>query len=499
MTSGLRVLLVDGTDELARQLEPELAACSDVAIHVEAVAGGDALTRALDAGGWDAVAVSTGGDSSLDDVMRAVRARNPDLPIVIGSLAGLRRSLRRMTVAIEARRNALQRAKRELTVREEQLRHAQKMEIIGNFAGGIAHDFNNIMTGIGGSAALLLQDWPVGQTGREDIEEIVRSTEQAQALARQLLGFARRDSHRAGRIDLADAIHDLEPMLRRSAGTRATVEIDVAHGLALVRADPNQLQQVLLNLVLNARDASPDGGVIHVEAREESLMEEVAAVDGPVPPGAWVRLSVSDTGVGMDEAARRRIFEPFFTTKGPGHGTGLGLAVVHDILRRADAHVRVVSAPGRGTTFDLYFPPAPASAGDAPVADDDGRTILLVEDDPSLRALVVRMLRGGGYTVLAAGDAEQALDILREHEGPLHLLLTDVVLPARNGRELARDAALLRPGLPTLYMSGYSDDVIERAGLEMANPLFLDKPFGPDALLARVRQALESASTATRA
>ena len=493
---------MEGTDELARRLEPELAACSDVAVHVESVRSTSALAAALERSIWDAVAVSTDTSVALDEVSRLVRERDPDLPVVIGSARGLRSALRRLGVVTEARRSALRRAKRELTAREEQLRHAQKMEIIGNFAGGIAHDFNNIVTSIGGYAALLLQDWPKNQAGRQDIEEIVRSTEQAQALARQLLGFARREAHQSARLDLAEVIRDLDHMLRRSAGGKATVEVVARPGLTPVRADPNQIQQVLLNLVLNARDASPNGGEIRIEARDVNLPEPIHAVDGPVPPGDWVVLSVSDAGVGMDEEARRRIFEPFFTTKAPGRGTGLGLAVVHGILRRSNAHVRVTSAPDQGTTFDLFFPPdthaEPVSADAADGPTD--QTILLVEDEPSLRSLVARILRREGYTVLTAASAEDAIDTLRRHAGrPLHLLLTDVVLPARNGRELAAEVAMLRPGVPTLFMSGYSDEVIERAGLELAEPLILDKPFGPDVLLTRVRQALESATTATRA
>jgi CheY-like chemotaxis protein len=203
----------------------------------------------------------------------------------------------------------------------------------------------------------------------------------------------------------------------------------------------------------------------------------------------------------MDEDARRRIFEPFFTTKAPGRGTGLGLAVVHGILRRSDAHVRVTSAPDQGTTFDLFFPPDTRPRAASPDADGGptDQTILLVEDEPSLRSLVARILRREGYTVLSAANAEDAVEAVRRHAGrPLHLLLTDVVLPARNGRELAAEIALLRPGVPAIFMSGYSDEVIERAGIELADPLILDKPFGPDVLLARVRQALESATTATR-
>ncbi|HEX6587568.1 MAG TPA: ATP-binding protein [Longimicrobiales bacterium] len=250
----------------------------------------------------------------------------------------------------------LQRLRHELEQKDEQLRQAQKMEVLGNFAGGIAHDFNNIVLTISGYASMALQAWPNGHPGREDIEEVMRSAEQAQALTRQLLAFARKERPQIRPVRLGDVIRDVDQLLRKSAGPGVGLRFRVQPDAAPVRADPNQIQQVLLNLVVNARDAMPEGGEVRIGVDDVTLVEALDSVDGPVHPGDWVRLTVEDTGAGMSKETRERALEPFFTTKPAGRGTGLGLAICHDILSRAGAHMRLTSAPGRGTTFDIYFP-----------------------------------------------------------------------------------------------------------------------------------------------
>ena len=272
---------------------------------------------------------------------------SPDL--IERTEGGLRRELARQT-------RELRRLRRELEQREEQLRQAQKMEVLGNFTGGIAHDFNNIVMSIAGHASMALQDWPDDQPGRDDIEEVVRAAEQAQALTRQLLAFARKESPQMSAVRLGDAIREVDQLLRKSAGPKVGVRLRVQADAAPVRADPNQIQQVLLNLVVNARDAMPGGGDVRIAVDDVTLVEALDSVDGPIHPGDWVRLSVEDNGAGMTEATRRRALEPFFTTKPAGQGTGLGLSICHDILRRSGAYMRLTTAPGAGTTFDIYFP-----------------------------------------------------------------------------------------------------------------------------------------------
>ena len=488
---GLRVLFVEGDPVLLRRLEGDLRACVGP-IRPFAVATAGDIRAALQAGSWDAIVVATDAPdearlAALDEAGRA------GVPLVVGSHESIGRSLRRVRRLLDERNAELSRARLELLAREEQLRHAQKMEVLGNFAGGIAHDFNNLVMTIGGYATMVLQDWPAGQRGRADMEEIVRSAERAQALAHQLLGFARKEPLQSKRLELATVIRDVEQLLRRSAGPRVDVLFGLHPGTAPIRADANQLQQVLLNLVLNARDAMPEGGEVRIEVEEVALDAPLEAQGGHVPAGRWVRLLVRDTGIGMDPVTQRRALEPFFTTKPTGRGTGLGLAIVHDVVVRAGGHLRLRSAPGAGTTFEIFFrPDVESSRSNGSHAPHERYTVLLVEDEATLASLVSRLLERDGYDVITATTAEEALALARARlpDRPIHLLLTDVVLPGRNGRELVDDLAALRASVPTLFMSGYADDVIERAGVEMATARILDKPFRPEDLYAAVRDAI---------
>jgi len=377
---------------------------------------------------------------------------------------------------------------------EEQLRQQQKLEAIGRLAGGIAHDFNNILTVIGGLCESLERTLPEGAHGRDDVLSIRDAGERAAALTAQLLAFSRRSIVDPAVIDVNAAIERLGGMLRRLIGEDVAVSTDLARDLAAVEADPGQLDQVLVNLVLNARDAMPGGGDVLVRTRNVVLGAPESSSDGP-PAGRFVELSVKDTGVGMSDEVQARIFEPFFTTKRIGEGTGLGLATVHGIVAQARGRITVESRPGAGTTFTLLFPateraPASRPPAEAP-APGGSETILVVEDEEPVRRLVCRALKGGGYTVIEAGSGAAALaafDALGG--GRLDLLVTDVVMPRMGGRELAELISQRCPDLRILFMSGYTDDAVLREGVSQAEVTFLQKPFTPRQLAEKVRAAL---------
>jgi nitrogen-specific signal transduction histidine kinase len=379
---------------------------------------------------------------------------------------------------------------------ENQLRQAQKMEAIGRLAGGVAHDFNNLLTAIFGYVDLLREDLPEGSSARQDTEEIRKAAERAAALTRQLLAFSRQQVLEAVIVNVNDLVEEFDKMLRRLIGEDVELRAALAPDLANVRADPGQLQQVLMNLVVNARDAMPTGGKLLIETANADLTEEYAELHQPVIPGAYVMLAVSDTGVGMDADTRARIFEPFFTTKEKGRGTGLGLSTVYGIVKQSGGYIWVYSEPGHGTTFKVYLPRVDAPAH--PVAQPreartlaGTETILLAEDDEMLRPLAKGLLRKLGYIVLEAPSAEEALGAAAGHDGPIHLLVADVVMPGASGRELARRLAASRPETKVLYVSGYTDDAIVRHGLLDPGLAFLQKPFTPDTLARKVREVLD--------
>jgi hypothetical protein len=379
---------------------------------------------------------------------------------------------------------------------EEQLRQAQKLEAIGQLAGGVAHDFNNILTAILGTADLLLADMPPADPKREDAEEIRLAARRAAGLTRQLLAFSRKGTTERQPFDLNDLVRGLEAMLRRLLAANIDIRFALASGLSAVLADPGQIEQVLLNLAVNARDAMPRGGKLTIETADAELDATYAAAHQGVSPGRYVMLAVSDTGVGMDPVTQARIFQPFFTTKEPGKGTGLGLSTVDAIVRQHRGHVWLYSEPGKGTVFKVYLPlateaAAPAEAA-APVAPLRGReTVLVVEDTQAVRALVARVLEGLGYTVLEAADASMAEVVAARHPGVIDLLLTDVVMPGDSGPELARRLAGTRPGMRVLYTSGYADEAVVHHGVVAAGAAYLQKPFTPDALARKARDVLD--------
>ena len=381
---------------------------------------------------------------------------------------------------------------------EMQLLQAQKMEAVGLLAGGVAHDFNNVLTAIGGYAELVREDLPGEDARRHDVEEILRATERAATLTRQLLAFSRRQVLAPRVLDLNGVVAGVDNMLRRLIG--ADVELRTALGpvLGAVRADPGQLEQVIMNLVVNARDAMPRGGKLTIETANAELDESYALEHPSVVAGPYVMLAVSDSGVGMDAATQARIFEPFFTTKEKGKGTGLGLATVYGIVKQSGGNIWLYSEPGRGTTFKIYLPrvdqpPEQPAAAPAPRAAPRGsETVLLVEDDEAVRALARKMLAAHGYTVLAAASGAEALKLAADHTGPIHLLVTDVVLPGMSGRELATRFQSVRPGLKVLYTSGYTDDAVVHHGVLDPGIAFLQKPFTSGTLARKVRETLDS-------
>jgi len=381
---------------------------------------------------------------------------------------------------------------------EDQLRQAQKMEAVGRLAGGVAHDFNNLLTAINGNAQLLLEEIPETSPMRADLEEIQRAVVRAAALTRQLLAFSRKQLVRAEILDLNALIGETVKMLRRLIGE--DIRLVTLHDPALgaVRADPGQLEQLIVNLAVNARDAMPNGGTLTIATSNVEITERATAHGFDIVPGSYVRLVVRDTGHGMDEATLARIFEPFFTTKEPGKGTGLGLSTVYGIVAQSEGFIRVESSPGRGTTFEVHLPrvaredEAPTPPPPPQVVLDGAEVVLLVEDEPAVRSLARRILERRGYRVLEAANGEEALRVFAECDHAVDLLLTDVIMPGMNGRELAERLCSLDPEIAVLYMSGYTEDEIIRRGVLRDGLAFLPKPFSPDGLARRVAEVLEA-------
>jgi len=379
---------------------------------------------------------------------------------------------------------------------EIQLSHAQKMEAVGRLAGGIAHDFNNILTAIKTYSQLLRDGLPPDDARAIDAREIQKSADRASSLTRQLLAFSRKQLLQPRVIDLNDTVAEMERMLVRLIGEDVELMIRLAPESCWVRADPGQVEQVLMNLAVNARDAMPDGGVLLIET--ENMVRTGHELDDglELPPGSYVSLSVRDTGVGMSTETLAHVFEPFFTTKGLGHGTGLGLATVYGIVKQSDGDVCVRSTPGRGTTVDIRLPrlevgePGASRADDAPYTPNGNETVLLVEDDESLRPLMRRVLETHGYAVLEARHGKDAIRVADGHGGAVDLVITDVVMPEMGGRELAERLASARPSSKILFVSGYTDDVVIRQGILDKGRPFLQKPFTPQELLTKAREVL---------
>ena len=383
---------------------------------------------------------------------------------------------------------------------EDQLLQSQKLEAIGRLAGGVAHDFNNLLTGILGYANFALKSLPENHGSRTDIMEIERAGTRAAALTGQLLAYARRQMIAPKIVSLNELVTNMENLLRRLIGEDVDLETRCASELWPAQIDPGQFEQVIINLAVNARDAMPRGGRLTIETSNCTLDDTYVSQHPEVLPGEYVMLAVADTGMGIDSATQVRIFEPFFTTKEQGKGTGLGLAVCYGIVRQANGHLWVYSERGRGTTFKVLLPRAvedqEALAAPKPVeqlSSTGSETIMIVEDEPVVRRLTVRALAERGYHLLEAEDGESALAVAREHKGELQLLITDVVMPGMNGKELADRLTAERPDLRVLYISGYAEHAVVRQGVLVEGIAFLSKPFDLSELARTVREVLDKA------
>jgi PAS domain S-box-containing protein len=380
---------------------------------------------------------------------------------------------------------------------EQQFLQAQKMQAIGQLAGGVAHDFNNLLTVICGFSEVLLSQLSDTDPASGMVQEIHKAGERAAGLTRQLLAFSRKQINQPKVLDLNALASDVGKMLRHLIGEDVSLTTVLAPRLGWVKADPGQIEQVLMNLAVNARDAMPEGGKLTIETANVDLDENFARANAEVKPGRYVLLAVSDTGCGMTEEVKAHTFEPFFTTKEPGKGTGLGLATVYGIVKQSRGYVYIYSEPGHGTTFKIYLPmveddaPSGKSHPEPKPMPKGNETILLVEDEDAVRSLTRYTLQMQGYAVLEAKDGEEALRVAEKNQGGFHLLLTDVVMPRMSGRRLAERLSQTQPGVKVLFLSGYTDDAVVRNGVLEAEVAFLQKPFTPSGLAQKVRNVLD--------
>jgi len=403
-------------------------------------------------------------------------------------------------VALENSRlyQEIQRAYDELSQTQDQLAQASKMEAVGHLAGGVAHDFNNLLMVIMGRADVMLSRLDHAHPMRAAIHEITRTARRAADLTHQLLAFSRKQVLKPAVLDLNAVLTNLGEMLRRLIGEDIELITALAPALGHVKADPGQIEQIVMNLCVNARDAMPQGGQLTIETANVELDEAYARRHVGVRPGFYVMLALSDTGVGMDPATQARIFEPFFTTKGPRKGTGLGLAMVYGIVKQSEGNIWVYSERGQGTTFKIYLPKvdaplAGAHADTTPALPPHGKeTVLVVEDEEGVRELVRDILEASGYKVLEAAHGAGALEIVERHTGPIHLLVSDVVMPEMSGRDLAQQLAVRCPDTKVLFMSGYTDHAVAHRGVLDPEMEFLQKPFTAATFTGKVRELLDA-------
>ena len=370
------------------------------------------------------------------------------------------------------------------------------MEAIGQLAGGVAHDFNNVLCAITGNAELALHDLPDKNPLRESLEEIAKAAERAADLTRQLLAFSRKQVIKPKSINLSDLIESLHTMLVRLIGEDIILRTVPRKGLGQVRVDPNQIEQIVLNLAINARDAMPNGGELLIETANVLLDEDYCQLHAKIISGPYVMLAVSDTGCGMTAETRKKIFEPFFTTKELGQGTGLGLATVFGIVEQNDGVIEVYSEPEKGSSFKVYFPRVANQTSNlkdlkTPVPTGGQETVLVVEDEEIVRNMVVKVLKRLGYQVLSASSGDKALGLAESYNNPIDLLLTDVIMPHMNGRQLAGKLSESRPDIKVLYASGYTHNVIAHHGVLSEGVEFITKPYSLDRLSSRVREVLD--------
>ncbi|MBI4061918.1 MAG: response regulator [Elusimicrobia bacterium] len=409
----------------------------------------------------------------------------------------LERRVRERTADLAKANDELRREAKEKAELQAQLIQSQKMEAVGRLAGGVAHDFNNLLTAIGGYSNFLLGALAPDDKRRVDVEQIKIASERAAALTRQLLAFSRQQVLQLKVLDCNALVSELENMLQRIIGEDVTLATQLDAKTGRIKADAGQIGQVLMNLVVNAKDAMPKGGRITIETSNVDLKEDYARMHLQVKPGSYVMFVVSDTGTGMDAKTLSHLFEPFFTTKEQGKGTGLGLATVYGIVKQSGGGIYVYSEPGHGTTFKIYLPRVegavqPAAAGPIPLSSFAGsETILLVEDEELVRVFIARALRESGYTVLAARNPAEAIRLCEQRRDPLHLILTDVIMPQMHGPELLKRLSLLHPESKAIFMSGYTDTTVAHHDLLDGRVPFLQKPLAPDVLARKVREVLD--------
>jgi signal transduction histidine kinase len=517
MSKPLRVLIVEDSENDAL-LTVRALQRGDFEVASERVDRADELRRSLSGRVWDLIVSdwSMPGFGVLG-ALAIARDLAPDVPVIVVSgtvgeetaiealRAGardfvLKGRLTRLVPAVERelRESAARRlAEEELRRTEEQLRQAQKMEAVGQLAGGVAHDFNNMLSVILSYAEIVLSELPAEDPMRPDLEEIRKAGLRASNLTRQLLAFSRRQVMQPRALDLNRVVQGLAGMLRRLLGADVDLSVVGQTGLWSVKADAGQIEQVVMNLAVNARDAMPTGGRLVVETKNAELTEQDAREHLGVKPGPYVMLAVNDSGVGMDKETQARVFEPFFTTKEQGKGTGLGLSTVFGIVAQSGGYIWAESELNHGSTFKIYFPKSEESAKGAsspPSLSVPGgsETILLVEDDDQVRAVAHEILKRHGYHVLDAASPGDAIVICEQHRGKIDLLLTDVILPRMSGRLLAERLRPLRPEMRVLFMSGYTGDTAMNHGVLDFGAGFLPKPLTPPALMAKVREVLNT-------
>jgi signal transduction histidine kinase/CheY-like chemotaxis protein len=440
------------------------------------------------------LAVAVGFGLLLMRDRRATQHLNRELDRLNARLSGEVQEVEKEKVALSAE---VADGKRNLADAEERLAHAQKMEAVGRLAGGVAHDFNNILSVIIGYTQFVLDSLPQDSGLRADITEIRDAGERAASLTRQLLAFSRKQVLQPVVLDINEVVGRMDKMLKRLIGEDVQLVTRLGTEIGRTRADPGQLEQIIVNLAVNARDAMPRGGKLTIETGMAELDETYVAQHPGAQPGPHVYFALSDTGIGMDAATREKIFEPFFTTKEMGRGTGLGLSTVYGIVKQSGGAIWVYSEPGRGTTFKVYLPEVQDSASTRKPKVEAGRvggseTLLVVEDEPGVRRLVQQVLKGAGYKVLLASSGEEAIGLFGSN-GHVSMLLTDVVLPVMGGPQIAKALKEKQPALKVLYMSGYTDNAIVHHGVLDAGVNFLEKPLRPDALLQKVRSVLDQA------
>ena len=521
----LRLVIVEDSEDDARLVVRELGR-GGYHVHAQRVETRHDLSRTLADGEWDLVIsdhdlpefsapealslvqsdprhlpfIIVSGSMGEDHAVAAMKAGASDY-LVKGHLSRLVPAVRRELADAEQRRQRAQ-AEEALHRAESQLRQAQKMEAIGRLAGGIAHDFNNLLTAILGYSELLLEEMPRDAPDRADVDEIKKAGDRAAALTRQLLAFSRQQVLEPRVADFNEIVTNVGKLLRRVIGEDIELAIELDAAIGHVKVDAGQMEQVLMNLAVNARDAMPRGGQLRIRTCPHVLPEPCHVRGVAIEAGRYLLVTVKDTGTGMGPEVARQVFEPFFTTKVAGQGTGLGLSTVYGIVKQSGGYILLDSEPGRGTAFEIYLPnvdePLDTIRADTgpPRRADGSETVLLVDDDTGIRELMRRTLKDGGYQVLTAPDGLEALAVARAHAGSIHILITDVVMPRMGGIELAAQITAIRGDMTVLYISGYTDRREWMGAASQVRCAYLQKPFTPSVLMRKVRELLDAPASA---